>query len=255
MLLFVEGFVEINMNRNEIENVLIDINCKIDEECDKNVNVVLPFDATTKKFVEIDKLEKLESKVCYSLFKRAFDFIASFCAFVVLAIPMCIIAIFIKLDSKGPVIYKQKRVGLYGKSFNLYKFRSMQIDAEKDGVQWASSDFDSRITRVGTFIRKSRLDELPQLVNILKGEMSIVGPRPERPVYYKAFRKYMNGFEQRLLIKPGLTGYAQIHGGYDLDPESKCKMDVMYINKRSIVLDIKIILKTIAVVFSHEGAR
>ena len=243
------------MNRNEIEKQVEDIITRIDESCDKNLNVVLPFDETTKEFVEIDKLMNLDSKGCYIFFKRLFDFIASLVALIILAIPMIIVAICIKCDSKGPVIYKQKRVGLNGKMFNLYKFRSMRTDAEKNGAQWAASGVDPRITNVGNFLRKSRLDELPQLINILKGEMSIVGPRPERPVYYRAFRKYMNGFEQRLLIKPGLTGYAQIHGGYDIDPDEKCKLDIKYINNRSCWNDLKIIFQTVAVIFTHEGAR
>jgi len=130
----------------------------------------------------------------------------------------------------------------------------MIIDAEKDGARWASKD-DDRVTRVGKFLRSSRLDEFPQLFNILVGEMSFVGPRPEREVFYNEFKSYIDGFDQRLLIIPGLTGFAQINGGYDLLPEEKIIFDIEYIKKRSILMDLKLILETVLVVFSHDGAR
>ena len=128
------------------------------------------------------------------------------------------------------------------------------MDAEIDGPQWASKD-DGRCTKLGKILRSSRLDELPQLINILKGEMSLVGPRPERAFFYDEFEKYIPNFRDRLLVRPGLTGYAQVNGGYDLLPEEKIVYDMEYIAERSIKMDMMCILKTIAVVFSRDGAR
>ncbi|MDU7966052.1 MAG: sugar transferase, partial [Paeniclostridium sordellii] len=135
------------------------------------------------------------------------------------------------------------------------KLRSMRVDAEKyGGVQWAQKD-DPRITKIGKFIRKTRIDEIPQLFNILKGDMSLIGPRPERPELTYKFNKEIPGFIDRLVIKPGLTGLAQVNGGYDISPEEKLKWDIIYIKNRNIFLDISIIFKTIGVVFTGEGAR
>jgi len=202
----------------------------------------------------IEKVNIIESRIFYNIVKRLFDLIMSVFAIIILLIPMIIISLFIKCDSKGPIFYKQERLGKNKKPFNIIKFRSMIIDAEKDGARWASKD-DDRVTTVGKFLRSSRLDELPQLFNILVGEMSFVGPRPEREFFYNEFKSYIDGFDQRLLIIPGLTGFAQINGGYDLLPEEKIIFDIEYIKKRSVLMDIKLILETILVVFSHEGAR
>lgn len=190
----------------------------------------------------------------YLFIKRAFDIIVSFFAGMILLIPMAVVAILIKLDSKGPAVFKQERLGKGGKPFVMYKFRSMRIDAEANGPQWASEN-DDRCTKFGHFIRKCRIDELPQLINIFKGEMSFVGPRPERAHFYEEFEKYIPGFKNRLLVTPGLTGYAQINGGYTLKPEEKIVFDMEYIKKRSLKMDFYCIFKTIAVVFTHEGAR
>lgn len=130
----------------------------------------------------------------------------------------------------------------------------MRIDAEADGPRWASKE-DDRLTRVGRLIRKTRLDELPQLLNILTGHMSLVGPRPERKIFYDQFETYIHGFHQRLMVKPGLTGLAQVNGGYDLLPEEKILLDVEYMKNQSLVLDIQLILKTVVIVFNHHGAR
>lgn len=167
---------------------------------------------------------------------------------------MCIIAVLIKADSSGPIIYSQERLGKDGIPFLIYKFRSMRIDAEKDGPQWASEN-DNRCTRVGKILRKTRLDELPQLWNILEGDMSFVGPRPEREYFYHKFEKYIPGFKNRLAVKPGLTGLAQVNGGYDLRPEEKIIYDMQYIEQRSFRLDIECMLKTIGLIFTHKGAR
>ena len=186
--------------------------------------------------------------------KRIMDVILSFVSGLALALPMVIIAILIKLDSPGPAIFRQERLGKDGKPFTIYKFRTMYLDAEADGPQWAKRN-DCRCTPLGRFLRHTRLDELPQLWNILKGDMSIVGPRPERACFYSEFETYIHGFCYRLLVKPGLTGLAQVNGGYDLKPEEKIMFDMEYIQKQSIELDLKCILQTINLVFTHEGER
>ncbi len=181
------------------------------------------------------------------MFKRIFDVIVSIIGFVVALPLMLIIAIAIKLYDGGPVFYKQKRLTIDGKEFFVYKFRSMIIDAEKDGVARLASDDDNRITPVGAFIRKVRLDELPQIVNIIKGDMSIVGPRPERPELMEQYKKDMPEFEFRLKVKAGLTGYAQVVGVYDTTPYDKLKMDLMYIESYSLLLDLRIMLMTLKI--------
>ena len=153
-------------------------------------------------------------------------------------------AIAIKRDDGGPVIFKQKRLTYHGKEFYVYKFRSMVVDAEKSGPQLAKEN-DSRITKVGRILRKCRLDELPQLINILRGDMSVVGPRPERPELAEEYEKTMPEFEFRLQVKAGLTGYAQVTGLYDTLPYDKLKMDLMYIENYSIFMDLRIILMTL----------
>lgn len=136
----------------------------------------------------------------------------------------------------------------------IYKFRSMRLDAEENGPQWADEQ-DPRCTHFGQILRRTRLDELPQLYNILRGDMSFVGPRPERAYFYREFEKYIPGFSNRLLVTPGLTGYAQVNGGYSLKPEEKIIYDMEYIERQSIILDIRCLLKTVHIVFSYEGAR
>lgn len=190
----------------------------------------------------------------YLFVKRLFDVVASLMACIVLCIPMVIIGLIIRLDSSGRAIFKQERLGKDGKPFTMYKFRSMCQDAEANGPVWADKD-DVRCTRVGRFLRKSRLDELPQLWNILRGDMSIVGPRPERACFYDQFETYIPGFRNRLQVRPGLTGLAQINGGYDLGPEEKIVYDMEYIHNRSWLMDLKCILKTVHLVFTQEGAR
>ncbi len=207
-----------------------------------------------KSIVVVEKIESVPARPVYAFIKRTFDIAASLIGAVLAVIPMLFIALAIRLDSKGPVFFTQERLGKDGKPFRLYKFRSMRVDAEKNGAQWAAKN-DERVTRVGGFLRKTRLDELPQLWNILAGEMSFVGPRPEREVFYEEFEKHIRGFKQRLMVKPGLTGWAQVNGGYDLGPEEKIVYDVEYIKNASIRMDLKCILKTVGIVFSHDGAR
>lgn len=190
----------------------------------------------------------------YLFFKRVVDITLSLLAVVGLLIPMIVIGILVRLDSEGPALFKQERLGKGGKPFVIYKFRSMHLDAEVNGPQWAEAD-DQRCTKLGRVLRRTRLDELPQLLNILKGEMSIVGPRPERAYFYDKFETYIPGFRNRLLVMPGLTGLAQVNGGYELLPEEKLAYDMEYIGKRSLLLDLQCILKTVRLVFTHEGAR
>ena len=187
----------------------------------------------------------VKEKTLYLSLKRCFDFFVSLIAFVFLLPIMIVVAILIKLDSEGPIIYAQERLGKNGKKF---------INAEEDGPRWASDD-DERCTRFGKIMRKCRLDELPQLINIIKGEMSIVGPRPEREYFYNEFNKYIEGFDKRLLVKPGLTGYAQVNGGYDLKPEEKIVFDMFYIENMSFKLDFWCLIYTVRLLFTHEGAR
>ena len=190
----------------------------------------------------------------YENIKSSIEFIFSL-LLLIIAVPICILAcIAIYVELRVNPIYTQNRVGLNGKIFKIYKLRSMYIDAEKDGAKWASEN-DERITKVGRIIRKTRIDELPQLVNILKRDMSIIGPRPERPEMIKEFIKYIPDFNDRLLVKPGITGWAQVNGGYSLTPKEKLEFDKYYIRNRGFKLDLLIIVKTIIVIFTRNGAR
>ena len=204
-------------------------------------------------YIEIPR-PVIQEKTGYLLVKRALDVIASVALLVLLAIPMAAIALLVRLDSPGPALFQQERLGKGGRPFTIYKYRSMRLDAESKGPQWANRD-DSRCTRLGRMLRKTRLDELPQLWNILIGDMSFVGPRPERAYFYREFEKYIHGFRYRLLVVPGLTGLAQVNGGYDLKPEEKILYDMRYIESRSIGVDLLCVFKTIRLVFTHEGAR
>lgn len=190
----------------------------------------------------------------YRIIKRGIDFFIS----IVLLIPVMLIcsisALFIILETKGNPLYIQERVGLNGKRFKIYKLRSMYSDAEKDGYQWAMKN-DVRITKVGHFLRKSRIDELPQLLNILKGDMAIIGPRPERPEFVEEFLQEIPEFNDRIKIKPGITGWAQVNGGYELTPREKLEFDKYYIDHESLYLDTLILLKTIQVVLTGYGSR
>jgi exopolysaccharide biosynthesis polyprenyl glycosylphosphotransferase len=190
----------------------------------------------------------------YNTTKRIFDILLASIG-VVLTLPIIMItAVLIKLESKGPVFFLQERVGLNGELFKIYKLRSMSCDAEKNGQKWAEEN-DPRVTKVGKFIRKTRIDELPQFINVLKGNMSLIGPRPEIPMLTEEFEKGIPGFKKRLAVKPGLTGWAQVNGGYDISPREKLWFDLYYINNYSILLDIKIIFKTIQVILNGHGAR
>lgn len=227
------------------------------------------------------------------LAKRAVDIVGSSILLVVLAPVMLLVAVAVRLTSPGPVIFRQTRVGLnardkkkkdrrqtemncppdgterrkagrdrrqdraYGKPFTLYKFRTMRIDAEKNGAQLATKN-DPRVTSIGRFLRKTRLDELPQLWNVLKGEMSLVGPRPERPEFIETLSEQVPNYINRLGLKPGLTGLAQIINGYDTDLDSfrrKVNLDLLYLQNCCFINDMKILLRTVRVVLSGSGAH
>jgi len=194
----------------------------------------------------------------YDRVKRTFDIVASIMALII-SFPLCLlIAVLIKLTSRGPVFFKQARVGKDGHVFEMYKFRTMRVDAEKEtGPVWATQD-DHRLIPIGPFIRKSHIDEFPQFINVLKGEMSIIGPRPERPFFVAKLVQEIPDYTKRLSVKPGITGLAQVWHKYDEtieDVKKKVKYDLLYIRKVCLWTDLMIMLRTIRVVFTGEGAR
>ena len=197
--------------------------------------------------------KKGEPSLFDEFIKRCFDLVVACIAAVVLSPIMLLIAALIKLQDGGPVLYKQKRLTINGKVFELYKFRSMVTDAEKDGVARLAKQNDSRITPLGAILRKFRLDELPQLINIIKGEMSVVGPRAERPEIASQYEEQIPEFSFRLKVKAGLTGYAQVLGRYNTTPYDKLMWDLMYIENSSMLLDLKIIMLTIKILFMPES--
>lgn len=207
------------------------------------------------------KTDKKETKILYGLLKRSLDIIGSLIGLVLLSPIFLIVSVLIKIESNGPILFMQKRVGLNGKEFNMYKFRSMVVNAEElkeklknknemSGPMFKIKD-DPRITKVGKFIRKTSIDELPQLVNVLKGEMSLVGPRPSLPNEVKEFKSWML---RRLDVKPGITCYWQVMGRNKIGFEDWMKLDVKYVEERNLLLDIKLIFKTFFVLFGDENA-
>jgi sugar transferase (PEP-CTERM system associated) len=190
---------------------------------------------------------------------RGLDLLASSILFLIAAPFMLATAIAIKLEEgwRAPVLYRQERVGLGGRTFRLLKFRSMRIDAEAQGAQWAQKD-DSRVTRVGAFIRKCRIDELPQIINVLRGHMSFVGPRPERPEFVADLSQKIPYYVQRHCVKPGITGWAQLcypYGSSEQDALEKLQYDLYYIKNNSLLFDLTILVQTVEVVFMGQGAR
>jgi exopolysaccharide biosynthesis polyprenyl glycosylphosphotransferase len=170
---------------------------------------------------------------------------------------MLLVALAIRMESKGPVIFRQARVGLRGKCFQLVKFRTMRMDAETAGAQWATAN-DPRVTRLGKFLRTYRLDELPQFINVIRGEMSLVGPRPERPEFVEELRKQISYYDERHSVRPGITGWAQTqyrYGSSVEDAARKLEYDLFYLKNMSIFFDCAIILDTVGIMFSGEGAR
>lgn len=196
---------------------------------------------------------KYENKSGYRL-KRAFDIVFSLLILLALSPVLLLIALLIKIEDGGPVFFKQARCTKDGRVFDILKFRSMIVDAEKQGVT-PCTDKDPRITRIGSLIRKTRLDEMPQFINILKGDMSIVGPRPERVEHVSEYTKEVPEFAYRMRVPGGLTGYAQIYGKYNTSAYDKLRLDLLYIENQSFLLDLKLILLTIRTVFTPESTE
>lgn len=188
------------------------------------------------------------------MLKRAMDIVVSGIAIIIAAIPMLIIAIIIKADDNGPVFFKQNRLTRDGKIFKIIKFRSMRVDAEKDGARLMKAG-DDRVTKSGKVLRRMHLDELPQLFNVFRGEMSIVGPRPERPEIMDDYIKNVPEFRYRLKVKGGLTGYAQVYGKYNTTPYNKLRLDLTYIQNYSVHLDIKVMVLTAKILFKKETSE
>lgn len=187
--------------------------------------------------------------------KRIIDIVIAVLLLFLTSPIMLITAVVIKFYDGGPILYRQIRCSLFGKSFYIYKFRSMKVDAEKDGVARMAQKKDSRITPIGAFIRKVRIDELPQLFNVIKGDMSFVGPRPERPEIIEEYKEQLPEFPYRMKVKAGLTGYAQIYGKYNTVPYDKLKLDLYYIEHYSLWLDLRLLLLTIKIVLTPESTE
>jgi exopolysaccharide biosynthesis polyprenyl glycosylphosphotransferase len=189
-----------------------------------------------------------------ALLKRAFDVVFSALFLIVLAPLLLVIALVVKLTSRGPVMFRQERVGLDGKPFAMLKFRTMRVDAEAAGAQFAQPN-DPRTTLIGGVLRRLSLDELPQLLNVLAGDMSLVGPRPERPVFIERFRRHIPRYQLRHMVKAGMTGWAQIHGlRGDTSIEKRVEYDLYYIEHWSLLLDLKILARTVAFGFLSRNA-
>lgn len=211
--------------------------------------------------VAVENMGNYKKSAVYYFVKRSMDLILSFLGIIAFSPMMLMVAIAIKLDSRGPIIFSQMRVGMNGKPFKMYKFRSMVDDAEEllDNLRSKNEmtgpmfkiKKDPRITRVGKFIRRTSIDELPQLFNVIKGDMSLVGPRPNLPQEVIKFTEYQ---KKKLLVKPGLTCYWQVMGRSNIDFEQWMKLDIKYIEERNTLLDLKLIFKTFGVFFGDDGA-
>lgn len=190
--------------------------------------------------------------------KRCVDIIAAFLGVAASAPILLVVAAVVKLTSKGPVLYTQERVGRFGETFNMLKFRTMRCDAEPNGPVWATPEHDPRVTPIGAFLRRTHLDELPQLFNVLQGNMSLVGPRPERPCFVSTLDREIPRYEERLLIKPGMTGLAQVHYRYDqslADVKRKLRFDLLYVKRMCLMLDARILVWTMLVVLTGRGIK
>ncbi|TWH79352.1 exopolysaccharide biosynthesis polyprenyl glycosylphosphotransferase [Sedimentibacter saalensis] len=266
-----EGFISIKKKIDQYEAVMIcdvesSLRNKIVKYCyKKSIEIYMTPKLSDIIIQSSDKLHIFDTPllICknhglsYSqkILKRAMDIIISIIFIIALFPIMIITAIFIKLYDGGPVIFKQKRLTINNNVFEIYKFRSMIVNAEKDGEARLASQNDDRITPIGKIIRKIRLDELPQIFNILIGDMSIVGPRPERPEIAEKYIGIMPEFEFRTKVKAGLTGYAQIMGRYNTTPYDKLKLDLMYIGEYSMFMDIKLMLMTVKILFMAESTE
>lgn len=189
------------------------------------------------------------------ILKRMLDIVVSLIALILLSPVMLVTAVIVKLDSPGPIIYSQVRVGRFGKEFKVHKFRSMRQDAEAKTGPVLAGENDPRITKFGHFMRATRLDELPQLINVLKGEMSIVGPRPERPFFVEQFIKEKPEYAYRHNVKPGITGLAQIAGKYNTTAYDKLVYDLIYIQNVSVMYDLTLMLQTLKVLITKESTE
>lgn len=193
----------------------------------------------------------MKKKPVYSLFKRLFDIVCSTLAIIVFAIPMLIVAIAIKCDSKGPVLFKQERIGLHGKVFKILKFRSMCVGAEQQEGGVYSGKGDKRVTKIGKFLRASSLDELPQFFNVFKGDMSFIGPRPPLTYHPWPLEQYTEEQKRMFEVRPGITGWAQVNGRKGVEWNKRIKLNVWYVDHISLWLDIKILFMTVFKVFSN----
>ena len=238
--------------KSEMTTVLVDGEAHLDEDRLE----LLFFDVTADEPYLSDQLlpYPVASEPEISNFNewsiRVLDVVGSVAILFLAAPVMAVIILLLKISSRGPVLYKQTRLGKHGKVFTLYKFRTMVDNAEADSGPVLATIDDPRVTPVGRVLRRTRLDELPQLFCVLQGYMSLVGPRPERP-YFVSRHESLRGI--RLAVKPGLTGLAQIRSYYDLKPEHKIKYDSLYIQKRSALLNLYILLKTVPVIFTNKG--
>jgi exopolysaccharide biosynthesis polyprenyl glycosylphosphotransferase len=215
--------------------------------------IPLEFAGQDKWFGRLGKIRALDPTYAHA--KRALDLVFSLTLGLIILPLIPLIAIAIKLDSKGPVFYSQRRIGLGGKPFEIYKFRTMRMDAEANGAVWAQAA-DPRVTRAGRFMRLTRIDELPQLWNVLRGEMAVVGPRPERPEFTEVLEREIPGYELRHTVKPGLTGWAQVCYRYTSsirDTRAKVEYDLFYVKHLSLRFDLTILARTVKVVLGRQG--
>jgi len=201
------------------------------------------------------KVQRAQIKTEYLAVKRLIDITAALLGLILTSPVMLVTALAIKMEDGGPVFYCQKRLTQNGRVFSIMKFRSMTVNAEKDGVARLASANDSRITPIGRFIRATRIDELPQLINILRGDMSLIGPHPERPEIAAEYEKVLPEFALRLQVKAGLSGMAQVYGRYNTEPYSKLQMDLMYVNKISFMTDIKLMFATVKILLMKESTE
>ena len=193
----------------------------------------------------------LGDKTLYRKFKRLMDILLSGIMLIIGAIPMLLVAVLVKLDSKGPALFEQERLGVNGKVFKMYKFRSMIVNAEHQGSGVYSGKGDARVTRMGRILRATSIDELPQLVNILKGEMSFIGPRPALTYHPWKYEEYTEEQKKMFAVRPGITGWAQVNGRKEVEWPRRIEMNVWYVEHMSFGLDMKILFKTVGKVFTN----
>jgi exopolysaccharide biosynthesis polyprenyl glycosylphosphotransferase len=268
-----EGFTDLKENLDKFEADIIALSSNLPQDIkelafytalEKNWEVTLmpEFYEIMLSGAELEQLGELpvfeilpKGKSVGHIFKRITDIFLSLIG-IILSLPLTVpAALAVKIESRGPVFFSQERISRGDKKFEVYKFRTMVENAEEKTGPVLAQDNDSRITKVGNFLRKTRIDEIPQLLNVLKGDMSIVGPRPERPHFVDQFQEKLPHYKFRHQIKSGITGLAQVHGFYDTDAEDKLRMDLLYASRRSVMLDLKILLETLKVIFMRNKAK